>query len=160
MAFDLLAELAMAILQRQKAKKPELGYIPDVVPLMQDLLPVWKGKTKKFRMVTNGGGANPEKAAEEVIKVAKQVGLPGFKIGVITGDSLTKDQVMALHAKGMKFPNHDTGEPDIDRIKDTFMASYVYIGAEKIIEALDNGCDLVIGGRISDNSLYCGAALS
>jgi hypothetical protein len=159
MAFDHLAELTMAILQKQKAKKPEYGFIPDVVPLMKDLLPVWKDKQKKFRMVSNGGGANPEAAAEKIIEVAKEIGLPGFKIGVITGDSLTKEKVQEMRAKGIKFPNHDTGEPDIDRIQDTFMASYVYIGAEKIIEALDNGCDLVIGGRISDNSLYCGPAM-
>ena len=45
-AFDHLAELTMAILERQKAKRPDRGYIPDVLPVMRGLLPIWKAKPK------------------------------------------------------------------------------------------------------------------
>ena len=107
-------------------------------------------------MITNGGGANPEACAEAVIKLAKELGVEGLKIGVITGDDLPISRVDELRQKGIKFPSFDTGEKDIDRIRDDIVAAYVYIGADKIIEALQQGADLVIGGRISDNSLFVG----
>ena len=154
LAFDHLAELTMAILERQKAKRPDKGYIPDVIPLMREILPAWK--KRRFKMITNAGGANPEQCAEEVIKLAKSLGITGLRIGVITGDDLPIKRVKELKAKGLKFKNYDNGEPDIDRVMDDLVAAYVYIGADRIIEALDQGADLVIGGRLSDNSLFVG----
>lgn len=154
MAFDHLAELTMAILEKQKSRNPEKGYIPDVIPLMKRLLPIWK--TKRFKMVSNGGGANPERCAIEVMKVAKELGLEGFKIGVITGDDIPLTRVDELRAQGTKFKSLDTGEADIDRIRDKLEAAYVYIGADNVIEAFDKGADLVIGGRLADNTLFMG----
>ena len=153
-AFDHLAELTMAILQRQKAKRPEAGYVPDVIPLMRKLLPIWK--EKRFKMVSNAGGVNPEQCAEEIIKLAKELGLTGMRIGVITGDNLSIEQVKALRGKGIKFKNFDTGEEDIDRIEDSLIAAYAYIGADRVIEAFEQGADLVIGGRLADNTLFVG----
>ena len=47
MGLDHLAELTMAILYRQRMAKPDRGYIPDVIPLMRGLLPIWKEKDIK-----------------------------------------------------------------------------------------------------------------
>lgn len=152
--FDHLAELTMAILERQKAKNPERGYIPDVVPLMKKLLPIMK--EKGFKVVSDAGGANPEQCAEAVINVARDSGMTGMKVGVITGDHISLERVDELRAQGIKFKNIDTGEADIDRVRDKLEAAYVYIGAEHVIEALDAGADVVLGGRLSDNSLFVG----
>ena len=155
LSFDHLAELTMAILERQKARDPKRGYIPDVIPLMRGLLPIWKEKDKHFRMASNGGGANPEQCAEEVLKLSQELNLGGIKIGVITGDDLPLSRIDELRAQGLKLKNLDTGEEDIDRIRDKLLAAYVYIGADKIIEAYGGGANLVIGGRLADNALYC-----
>jgi len=152
--FDHLAELTMAILERQKVRNPTRGYIPDVIPLMKKLLPIWKNK--RFKIVTNGGGANPEQCAVEVMKIAKDLGLVGMKIGVVTGDDIPVKQLDNLRAQGIKFKNSETGEEDIDRVKDKIEAAYVYIGADRVVEALNAGADMVIGGRLSDNSLFVG----
>ena len=152
--FDHLAELTMAILERQKVRNPTRGYIPDVIPLMKKLLPIWKNK--RFKIVTNGGGANPEQCAVEVMKIAKDLGLVGMKIGVVTGDDIPVKQLDSLRAQGIKFKNSETGEEDIDRVKDKIEAAYVYIGADRVVEALNAGADMVIGGRLSDNSLFVG----
>ena len=39
LCFDFLAELTMALLQRQKLKNPALGYIPDAVQYMKAMMP-------------------------------------------------------------------------------------------------------------------------
>jgi hypothetical protein len=156
LSFDHLAELTMAILERQKARDPTRGYVPDVIPLMRGLLPIWKEKDKHLRMASNAGGANPEQCAEEVLKLSKELNLGGMKIGVITGDDIPLSRIDELRAEGIKFKNMDTGEEDIDQVRDKLLCAYVYIGADNIIEAYEQGCNLVIGGRLADNALYCG----
>lgn len=155
-SFDHLAELTMAILQNQYAKDNTRGYIPEVVPLMKSLLPIWKKKDKHFRMCSNGGGANPAGCADAVLKLSQELNLGGIKIGVITGDTLPLTKIDEMAAKGWKFINMDTGEDNLDQYRDRLLAAYVYIGADKIIEAYEQDADLVIGGRLSDNSLYIG----
>ena len=155
LSFDHLAELTMAILQRQRARNPERGYIPDVIPLMRGLLPIWKEKDKHFKMATNGGGANPAQCGKEVLKLAQELNLGGIKIGVITGDDMPLTRLDELIAQGLKFKSMDTGEEDIDRIRGKLLCAYIYTGAEKILEGYEQGCNLVIGGRLADNALYC-----
>ena len=154
-SFDHLAELTMAILQSQRAKDPNRGYIPEVLPVMRSLLPIWKEKDKHFRVASNGGGANPPQCAEEVLKIAKELNLGGIKIGVITGDDIPLSRIDELRTQGFKFRNLDTGEEDIGQVRDKLLGAYVYIGADKVIEAYEDGANVVIGGRLADNALYC-----
>lgn len=156
MAFDHLAELTMAILERQKVKDPSKGYIPDVIPLMKQLLPIWNKNGRRFKMVSNGGGANPPACTAALTQVAKDLGLEGMKIATITGDDIPLARLDELAAKGMKFTNLDTGEDTFAQIREKLMAAYVYVGAERVTEALHQGADLVVGGRLSDNSLFIG----
>jgi len=151
--FDHLAELTMAVLNRMKTKNPDAGYIPDIIPWMKKLLPVTA--PKGIKMITNAGGANPRQAAVEVKKVAKELELARMKIGVVSGDDILP-YIEEIRAQGWKFRNLDTGEEDIDRIKENIVAANVYIGADPIIEVLRDGADLVIAGRVSDNALYVG----
>ena len=154
--FDHLAELTMAIMQNQFQKDPKRGYIPEVEPLMKKILPIWKAKGKHFKMVTNGGGANPPECANQVLKIAKDMDLGGLKIGVITGDTIPLTKLDDLEKKGFKFRNMDTGEIGLAKVRSKLLAAYVYIGADQVIEGFEKGADLVIGGRLSDNSLFIG----
>jgi len=151
--FDHLAELTMAILNRMKEKNPELGYIQDIIPWMKKLLPVTV--PKGIKMITNAGGANPIQAALEVKKVIKDLNLGGMKIGVVSGDDILS-YIDNIRAQGWKFKNLDTGEEDIDGIRENIVAANAYIGADLIIKELKNGADMVITGRVSDNALYVG----
>ena len=153
LAFDHLAELTMSLLHRMKEKNPERGFIPDIIPWHKALLPI---TTKRgIKMVSNGGGANPIAGAKAVVNVAKELGLTGFKVAAVTGDDLT-DRLDELRAKGIKLTNLDTGEEDIDSIKDKIVSAYAYVGSESIIDALKEGADTVIAGRVSDNACYVG----
>jgi len=154
--FDHLAELTMAILNRTKAKDPKAGYIPDIVPWMQRLLPL--ARARGVRLVTNAGGANPRQAALEVGRVASSLDIGTLKIGVVEGDDIL-GKVDALRAQGWKFQNLDTGEDDLGAIRDRLVAANAYIGADVIREHLAGGADVVITGRASDNALYVGPVM-
>ena len=153
MGFDHLAELTMALLNRMKMKNPEAGYIPDIIPWMKKLLPITI--PKGIKMMTNAGGANPLQAALEVKKVVKDLNLGPMKIGVVSGDDVLP-YLDEIREQGFKFTNMDTGEEDIDRIKENIVAANPYTGADEIITELRNGADMIITGRVSDNALYVG----
>ncbi|NUM79887.1 acyclic terpene utilization AtuA family protein [bacterium] len=60
LTLDYLAEVTMSIMQRQKLKKPELGYATDFVHLMERILPAIM--KKNIKVIANAGGVNPDKA--------------------------------------------------------------------------------------------------
>jgi len=153
LGIELLAELTMSILQRMKMRNPKLGYIPDLLEFMKVVLPHCVKKGTKI--VTNGGGTNPAQAAKEVGKIIKELGLPPMKIGVIEGDDMM-DRIDDYLERGNKLANMDTGETDIQVIKDRIVSAHAYIGADRVADALKEGADIVIGGRLSDNALYVG----
>lgn len=150
----------MAILEGQRKKDPTKGYIPEIVDYAKALLPIWKRKEKKFKIISNGGGANPEAGGKVMYNIAREMGITGLKIGVVTGDDLPLERIDELRANGLKLKALDTGQEDIPKeVRDNLIAAYVYIGAERIIEALNLGADIVIGGRFSDNTLFVAPAM-
>ncbi len=151
LGFDHLAELTMCLLHKQKQKDPTKGYIPDITGHFKALLPACQ--KNGIKMITDAGGANPHAAADAVAALASDMGYKGMKLGVVTGDDLT-DKLDEIRAAGVKLTNTDTGEEDIDRVKDKIVAAYAYMGCDAIVDALDQGCDHVIAGRVSDVSLY------
>ena len=58
LCFDCLAELTLAILQKDRQKNPALGYTRDVIPVMKALLPICL--PQGIRLITNAGGIHPE----------------------------------------------------------------------------------------------------
>lgn len=151
LGFDHLAELTMSILQRMKNKDPKKGYIPDLLPWMKAVLP--KAKDRGIKVLTNAGGANPEQAAIDVVKLAKDLGISDLRVGYVTGDDLFP-RLDEFRRQGIKFRNLDTGEEDIDRILDKIVAAHAYIGSESLVDGLREGAELLITGRVSDNAVY------
>lgn len=153
LGFDFLAELTMSLLQRAKMKDDTKGYIPDIVPWMRTLLPITHAQGTK--MVLNGGGTNCIAAADAVMAEARQAGLSGVRVAAITGDDLT-DRIGELRAAGVSLQNMEDPSRSIDEIADRIVAAHAYIGSESIIEALDLGAEVVIGGRLADSAVYVG----
>jgi hypothetical protein len=153
LCFDHLSELTLAVLQRQRAKDPREGYIHDIEPWMEAILP--HARKQGFKVVTNAGGANPAAAAEKVMEVAARLGLGPLKIAVVSGDDIFPD-LDEMRSIGITFPNLDTGEADIDRIRGDIVAANAYIGADAIARGLAAGADVVVAGRCSDTALYIG----
>lgn len=153
LCMDYLAELTMALLQRQKSKGPDQGYIPDIISHMRTLLPL--AREKGVRIICNAGGANPRAAAEKVRELAQRIGLPGVKVALVEGDGFL-ERLDDLIESGVPLENLDTGETDIRRIRNRVVSANAYTDSSGIRDALDRGADVVIAGRVSDNALYVG----
>ncbi len=108
LCFDTLAELTLAILQKDRQKDPSLGYTKDITNTARTLLPYVH--EKGIKLITNAGGLNPEGARREVMRVAKELGISGIKIGVATGDDLFH-RLDELERAGVDLSDHGYGPP-------------------------------------------------
>lgn len=146
---DYLAEVTMSILQKQKLKDPNLGYARDIPVLMNRLLPLIK--EKGFKVITNGGGVNPIACRDAVFAVAKKLGIKDLKIGVVLGDNIL-DNIDNLVSKGVELKNMESGE-SVKTVRDKILSANVYLGAAGVVEALKQGADIVLTGRVTDTGL-------
>ncbi len=147
---DFLAEVTMSILQKQRSRDPALGYARDVVPLLARILPavVERG----IRVTTNAGGVNPDACAAAVAETARDLGLRGrLKIGVVTGDDILA-RLDDLLARGVTLADMDTGRPLSD-IRDRVLSANAYLGSAPVVQALAEGAQVVITGRVTDTGL-------
>ena len=149
LVMDYLAEVTMSILQKQRRKNPSLGYARDLVPLMEQLLPLLV--KKNIRVITNGGGVNPLACRDAIFAAAAAMGISGLSIGVVLGDDIL-GRLGDLRGRGMALKNMETGE-DLGTVMDRVMSANVYFGAAPIVEALGRGARIVITGRTTDTGL-------
>ena len=69
---DHLAELTLAILQKDRQKDPSAGYARDAVPMLTELWPLAAKHGVKF--VLNAGGLNPDGAREAIARTFHAMG--------------------------------------------------------------------------------------
>jgi hypothetical protein len=150
LCFDALAELTMAILAKDKKGEQNAGYTKDISSQMKALLPYVK--EKGIKLLTNAGGINPPGAQQEVLRVAREMGIKDLKVAVVTGESIL-DRIDELQQKGVDFNHIETGK-SIDNIKDKLIFANAYIGAQPIVRALRLGADIVITGRTTDTAQF------
>ncbi|MGA9746583.1 MAG: acyclic terpene utilization AtuA family protein, partial [Nocardioides sp.] len=139
---DYLAELTMLILGKDQLKNPSLGYARTFVRQAEDCLGL--ALEQGVRIVTNAGGLNPRGLGDRLAEVAGGLGLaPG--IAYVDGDDLRGD----LDVLGLV--DERLGRP---------LTANAYLGAAAIAEALRDGADVVVTGRVTDASLVVGPALA
>jgi hypothetical protein len=146
---DYLAEVTMSILQKQRARNPEAGYARDFVSLIEEILP--DCVEKNIKVLSNAGGVNVEGCAAAISAAAKRAGYSGLKIGVVTGDDIL-DRLPELLESGVEIVNMETGEP-LSEVIDRVQSANVYLGAKPLVEALDAGAQIIVGGRLTDTGL-------
>lgn len=150
LCFDALAELTMAILVKDKRKNENAGFTKDIPQQMKALLPYVK--EKGIKLLTNGGGINPIGAQQEILRVARELGLSGLKVAVVTGDNVL-DRIPEFLEKGYPLNHLETGKP-LDNLKERLKFANAYIGAEPIVKALEAGADIVVTGRTTDTAQF------
>ena len=150
---DWLAELTMLILSRIQAKAPGRGYARTFVTQMEDVM--GECLDKGIKVVSNAGGLNPEGCADAVQEVADRFGLQP-SIAYVAGDDLS-DRLQDLINAGNDFTHLDTGQP-LGELADRIVTANAYIGCWGIVEALDQGADIVITGRATDAAVVAGPA--
>ena len=148
---DWLAELTMLILARTRMKRPGGGYARTFVTQMEQVMGTCLDKG--IRVVSNAGGLDPDGCAEAVAEAAQKLGLSP-KIAYVRGDDLLPRMSELIAAD--QLIHFDTGEP----IKDAsaFLTANAYLGCWGIVEALEQGADIVITGRTTDAAVVCGPA--
>ena len=145
LAFECLAERTIAIAQQAKLTDPSKGYDPLLVERMQAVLPICV--RNRVKVLTNMGAANPVSAGEKVKEIAQSLGLKKLKIATITGDD-----VLELVKNG-NYMIDETGIP-VKSLGNKVVSANAYLGAEPMVEALANGADVVITGRVADPALF------
>lgn len=146
LTFDYLAEVSLSVMASQRSRSPEMGFARDFVDAVASLAPFWKSGSKT-KIVSNAGGLNPRGCAKACAQVLRAAGCGHLKIGVVTGDDVMP--LIEISPEDATFNHFETGEP-ITAIMDRLYTANAYIGAAGPVEALRQGADIVITGRMAD----------
>lgn len=146
MGFDCLAERTMALAHIRRRKDETRGQderIPELMKRFANYL------SRGGKIVGNFGAANPTAALDDVLRGLHSTAVSDVRVGVIYGDDVLDhviDQNLELPELGIC--SLDLGEK--------LVSANAYIGAESIVELLDDGAQFILGGRIADPSLFVG----
>lgn len=148
LTLDYLAEVSLSIMAIQRQKNPLAGYALDFLDVVRSLIPYWK-KGLRFKLISNAGGLNPQGCADACQKILRESSCP-MKIGVVDGDDVL-EYMLNVQDQEM-FKNMDSCDP-FNNIRSTVVSANAYLGAKPIVEALQQGAEIVITGRVADPSL-------
>jgi Acyclic terpene utilisation family protein AtuA len=148
LTLDYLAEVTMSILQKQRSRDPKTGYARDFVDMIARVLPDLKAR--RIRVIANAGGINPTACKDAVLDVAKRQGIT-VKVATVAGDDIM-DRLDSFLARGIELKNMDTGEA-LAAIRANVLSANVYFGARPVVDALAQGAEIVITGRVTDTGL-------
>lgn len=141
--FETLGERTLALAQLRRRDNPALGYEPKLKAL---LTPVLKDCVEgKIAIIGNFGAGNPPAAAKLIAGLATEQNVRA-KIGVVTGDDM-------LGPEGLEVLRASSDELPDDKL---LVSANAYLGAAPIVEALGQGADVVVTGRVADPSLTLG----
>lgn len=145
-ASDHLSELTLAILQKDRQRDPTLGWARDVLPMLMWLWPLMHERGVRF--VCNAGGLNPRGAAQALRAAFAARGWKA-RLAVVDGD----DVLARLQADGADFPHLFDGRP-VAEVQQRLVFANAYLGARPIVDALAQGADIVLTGRVADAALF------
>lgn len=149
LVMDYLAEVTMSIMQKQKLRNPEWGYARDFVHVIEQILP--EIENDGIKVISNAGGVNPHACKDEILKIAKAKGVKNLKVAVVAGDNILPN-IDQLINDGHTLNNMESGEP-ISTVKENLLSANVYFGCKAVVEALEQGADVIITGRVTDTGL-------
>lgn len=144
LVFECLAERTIALAQQAKLMDPSKGYDPLLVDRMQAVLGTCR--EKGIKIITNMGAANPVAGAAKIAEVARALGITQLKVAAVTGD----DVVESLKSGDCSIMETGAKVSDLTGV----VSANAYLGAAPIVEALKNGADVVITGRVADPALF------
>ncbi|WP_251026580.1 acyclic terpene utilization AtuA family protein [Bacillus sp. ISL-46] len=146
--FECMAERTIALAQQQKQINPNKGYNELLEYRMEKILT--ECVERKVKIITNMGAANPLAAVNATKHLAERLGIKQLKIAAVLGDD-----VFQKIEKYMDYKIMETGEK-LRSIHSQIISANSYIGAKGIVQALIEGADIVITGRVADPSLVLG----
>lgn len=141
--FECLGERTLAFAYRDRALDPLRGYTPLLERRMRAILP--GAVANRVRVVTNMGAANPARAAEVTLGIARELGLGGTRVAYVEGDDVTD----LLGPDTPLWEGMTLGE-----VGRRYIGAHAYLGAEALLPALESGAAVIITGRVADPSLF------
>lgn len=144
---ECLAERTMIGGLLERAADPNSGYDKRLRRRLTPLLA--PAKARGCRIVTNLGSANPLAAAQAVARLGRELDLRGLKVAAIIGDDIHDREPLVTWLGGRP------GEGE-----DDWLGVHAYLGVHPIAEALADGADVVVTGRVADSALFAAAAVA
>ena len=152
LTLDFLAEVSMSLLAKERERDPSAGYPRDFVEVVRSLAPYWAGGGR-CRLIANAGGLNPSACAVACAQALAEAGCRSLKIAVVSGDDVLSLLQHETHdEERVLFEHLDTKAP-LAGIRDRLVTANAYVGAAPIVQALKQGAEIVITGRVADPSL-------
>ena len=145
LVFECLAERTIALAQLERSRDARLGFDPLLRDRMEAVLRTCADQGVKI--ITNMGAANPQAAGEEIINIARELGLDRLKVAVVQGD----DVLLRIHDHELTLM--ESGAP-LQALGDSVLSANAYLGAEALVTALQWGADVVVTGRVADPALF------
>jgi len=142
--FECVGERTLAFGHRDRQADPARGYNPLLARRLRAMLPLCR--QHGTRLLTNMGVANPRRAAEVAVEVAREADLAGLKVAAVLGDDVGH---LITPATPLLEPGCTVAETGR-----TLLGANAYLGADAILPALEAGADVVITGRVADPSLF------
>jgi len=143
LVFECLAERTIAMAVRAKQDDPEKGYDPLLQERLSAVLPA--ATANKVKIISNMGAANPVAAARAASAIARKMGIGPLNIAAIAGD----DVLAEISGTSPLLEGGTVAEWPGELI-----AANVYLGADPIVQALAEGADIILTGRVADPSLF------
>src|ERR1700687_3168422 len=100
---EALAELTLAILQKDRMRDESLGYTRDLPLYLRAALPEILGGRTRF--ITNAGGINPIAAGRAAVATLKEAGATGLTVATIVGDDVRPSAAELCLSDSVLFAN-------------------------------------------------------
>ena len=140
---ECLAERTLVPAIKARADNPKAGFDPRLRRRLSPLLPV--AMANQCRIVSNLGAANPRAAGEAIARLAAELGCTGTRVAAVHGDDVLhlRDQVAWARP-----------------IEGKLIGAHVYLGASVLAQALEEGAQVVVTGRVADSALFAAPAMN
>jgi hypothetical protein len=146
LCFETMAEATVSAAQVRARRDPTFpGYDTYLDARMRAVLP--QCLKRGTRIISNQGWINTEGAAQRIVHWLRELGARGVKVAAISGGLIT-DRVLELTDIIL-----ENGKPTAT-LADSLVSAEVYLGAEPIANALEQGARIVVSGRVADPSIF------
>ncbi len=150
---DWLAELTMLLLAKSRDRGGP-GYARTFLAQLEQVLGTCL--ERGIKIVSNAGGLDPAGCAAAVRELADRAGLAPV-VAHVEGDDLLP-RLGELMAAGHDLVNTDSGQR-LAEAGVTPVTANAYLGGLPIAEALGQGADVVVTGRVTDAALAVGPGI-
>lgn len=141
-ALECLAERTLWPALKARAQDPASGYDPRLRRRLRPLLP--PAHARGVRVISNLGQAHPEAAGQAIAELGRELGLTGLRVAAVVGDDVMtlRDRIRWVRS------------PEAGRL----VGAHAYLGSDPMAQALAQGADVVVTGRVADSALFAAPA--